>query len=143
MSLLPFSPTHRSTNLHNTSRFQHFTGTAILQHSHTQLENLQLQLPFFIASVTGFCAMLRPEAPIHVPAFARASTSFSTTSSTTPAERPSVHLRGTRHHIQSHNGHRGGLLAFYGAYGSNRSCVRNLEAVEFLELYLVLEVTIS
>lgn len=83
--------------------------------------------------------MLQPEAPIHVPAFARAST----TSSTTPAERPSVHLRGTRHHIQSHNGHRGRLLAFYGAYGSNRSCVRDLEAVELLELYLVLEVTIS
>jgi hypothetical protein len=87
--------------------------------------------------------MLQPEAPIHVPAFARTSTFFSTTSSTTPAEQSSVHLKGTRHHIQSHNGHRGGVLVFYGAYGSNRPCVRDLEAVEPLELYLVLKVTIS
>jgi hypothetical protein len=83
--------------------------------------------------------MLQPEAPIRVPA----STSFSTISSTTPAERPSLHLRGTRNYIPSHNGHRGGVLAFYGAYGSNRLCVRDLEAVEPLEFYLVLEVTIS
>jgi len=143
MSSLPSSPTHRSTNLHNTLRFQNFTGTAILQHSHTQQENPQLRLRFFIASITGFCAMLQPEAPIGVPAVARTSTSFSTISSTAPAERPSLHLRGTRNYIQSHDGHRGGVLAFYGAYGSNRLCVRDLEAVEPLEFYLVLEVTIS
>jgi len=54
-----------------------------------------------------------------------------------------VHSRGTRHYIQSHNGHRGGVLAFYGAYGSNRPGVRDLEAVEPLEFYLVLEVTLA